>query len=164
MRPKGLFSVIFAAVILVFALAACQQAPANDVIDPTVELEEPPPADTDPGAVDPLPEEGEETAPEDTENTGDAEAETVAVTLTDDTIQMPATVAAGTVTFEVTNDGTMEHNFSIEGNGSESSLDAALAPGDTQTLEVDLEPGTYTAATSMADDDTQGMTLEFVVE
>ncbi len=53
-----------------------------------------------------------------------------------------ATVKAGSVTFDVTNDGTITHNLQIEGNGVEETTDS-LAPGDTGQLAVDLKPGSY---------------------
>lgn len=51
---------------------------------------------------------------------------------------------AGTVTFNVTNDGDTTHNLEVEGDGVEEELPADLAPGDSGKLSVDLEPGTYT--------------------
>ena len=53
-----------------------------------------------------------------------------------------ATLKAGSVTFDVTNDGTITHNLQIEGNGVEETTDD-LAPGDTGELTVDLKPGSY---------------------
>ena len=53
-----------------------------------------------------------------------------------------ATVKAGSVTLDVTNDGTITHNLQIEGNGVEETTDS-LAPGDTGELTVDLKPGSY---------------------
>ena len=40
------------------------------------------------------------------------------------------TVKAGSVTFDVTNDGTITHNLEIEGNGVEEDTDD-LAPGES---------------------------------
>ena len=53
-----------------------------------------------------------------------------------------ATLKAGSVTLDVTNDGTITHNLQIEGNGVEETTDS-LAPGDTGELTVDLKPGSY---------------------
>ena len=54
------------------------------------------------------------------------------------------TVKAGTVTFNVTNDGQVTHSLEVEGPGEESELDQDLAPGQSGTLKVDLSnPGTY---------------------
>jgi uncharacterized cupredoxin-like copper-binding protein len=54
------------------------------------------------------------------------------------------TVKAGTVSFEVTNDGQVTHNLEVEGPNGEEELPSDLAPGDSGTLTVDLtKPGTY---------------------
>lgn len=53
------------------------------------------------------------------------------------------TVPAGPVSIEVTNDGEIPHNLELEGNSVEEELEADLDAGESGTLEVDLEPGTY---------------------
>lgn len=50
---------------------------------------------------------------------------------------------AGTVTFEITNDGNRPHSFAISG-GVEERLRDRIPSGESETMEVDLEPGTYT--------------------
>jgi uncharacterized cupredoxin-like copper-binding protein len=53
------------------------------------------------------------------------------------------TVNAGTVTFDVANDGQTTHALEVEGPGEEVETDD-LSPGGTAKLTVDLnEPGTY---------------------
>ena len=52
------------------------------------------------------------------------------------------TVKAGTVTFDLSNDGTTDHNLEIEGDGVEEVSDT-IAAGQSGELTVDLEPGTY---------------------
>ncbi len=49
---------------------------------------------------------------------------------------------AGTVTFTVSNDGEEEHALEVEGNGIEEETET-IAPGDSGTLTVELEPGEY---------------------
>jgi uncharacterized cupredoxin-like copper-binding protein len=44
----------------------------------------------------------------------------------------------------VSNTGAETHGFEVEGQGIEEELEGELQPGDSGTLEVDLEPGTYT--------------------
>lgn len=51
-------------------------------------------------------------------------------------------VAAGTVSVEVQNNGTEPHALAIEGGGQEWRTDP-LQPGETITLSVVLQPGTY---------------------
>lgn len=79
-------------------------------------------------------------------------------------IQMPEVLPAGPTTFEVTNTGTEEHNFEIEGQGIEREFDAALQPGETETMQVDLEPGTYRVYCPVADHAEQGMEFDLTVE
>ena len=52
------------------------------------------------------------------------------------------TVAAGSVTFDVSNDGETVHNLEIEGNGVEEVTDTIEAGASAQ-LTVDLEPASY---------------------
>jgi hypothetical protein len=88
---------------------------------------------------------------------------TIDVSLVDGQIHMPTSVAAGTVTFNITNNGTMEHSFEIEGNGIEEGLEATLQPGESGTLTVDLAPGTYTVYCPVDDHRAQGMELQLTV-
>ena len=58
---------------------------------------------------------------------------------------MPSSVtvdAPGTYTFEATNDGGTDHALEIEGNGIEEETDT-IAPGESASVTVDLEAGTY---------------------
>ena len=52
-------------------------------------------------------------------------------------------VRAGTMTFLARNDGTIPHDFAIQGQGVAHKI-ALLKPGHTASLTVDLKPGTYT--------------------
>ncbi|HYU60059.1 MAG TPA: cupredoxin domain-containing protein [Solirubrobacterales bacterium] len=67
-------------------------------------------------------------------------------------------VKAGSVTFDVTNDGETTHSLEVEGNGVEEELPDDLAPGDSGELTVDLDPGTYTMYCPI--DDHRGMGME----
>jgi uncharacterized cupredoxin-like copper-binding protein len=73
-------------------------------------------------------------------------------------------VKAGSVTFEVTNDGAIVHNFEVEGNGVEEALPEDLAAGDSGALTVDLEPGTYEMYCPIGNHADDGMTGEISVE
>jgi uncharacterized cupredoxin-like copper-binding protein len=76
---------------------------------------------------------------------GGGGGESVQVSLKDYSID-PAdpSVEAGTVTFDVSNDGEVTHTIEVEGPDDEAELEPELAPGDSGTLEVDLsKPGTY---------------------
>jgi plastocyanin len=91
--------------------------------------------------------------------------QTVAVSETDFAID-PAnpTVEAGTVTFEVTNDGQAPHNLEVEGSGVEEVLPADLAAGESGELTVDLEPGTYEWYCPVGNHAAMGMEGELTVQ
>jgi plastocyanin len=94
---------------------------------------------------------------------GDGPIPVVEVRLTEFAIQMPTTVPPGSVTFSVTNAGTMEHNFEVEGQGIETKFDTNLKPGETRSLEVDLAAGTYMVYCPVDDHKARGMRLELKV-
>ena len=114
----------------------------------------------------------EETTAATTETTSEATAgggggggETLAVSETDFAIDpQDPTVSAGTVTFEVSNDGQSTHNLEIEGNGVEEELESDLAPGDSGELTLDLEAGTYEWYCPIDGHKDQGMEGELTVE
>lgn len=72
-----------------------------------------------------------------------AQEQTVQVQVSDDHIQMPTELPSGMVMFEVTNAGTHEHSFGITGPGGDKVLEKTLQPGETETLEMALDAGTY---------------------
>ena len=84
----------------------------------------------------------------------------IEVELTDDAIEMPDEIPAGSVAFEVTNSGTLEHGFTIE--GTDASLDS-LAPDQRDTVTVVLEPGTHTAFSAVESDRSDGLERSFAV-
>src|SRR5207247_9620584 len=53
-----------------------------------------------------------------------------------------ASVAAGTVTFAITNAGSIPHGFEVEGRGIEKAIET-IQPGASDTLTLTLEPATY---------------------
>ncbi len=93
-----------------------------------------------------------------------AEGQTVNVTLTEFRIEMPSSVPAGPVSFVVTNQGAVEHNFEVEGEGLEEEFDENLKPGETKTLTLDLAPGTYEVYCPVGNHEDQGMMTELAVE
>jgi uncharacterized cupredoxin-like copper-binding protein len=73
-----------------------------------------------------------------------AEAPTTEVGLTEYEIAMPISLpATESRVFRVTNNGAIEHNFEVEGQGIEEEFETNLSPGETRTMQLDLEPGTY---------------------
>jgi uncharacterized cupredoxin-like copper-binding protein len=63
----------------------------------------------------------------------------------------------------VVNNGTHEHNFEVEGQGIERELERNLQPGESATLDVDLQPGTYTVYCPVADHRGRGMEVTLSV-
>jgi plastocyanin len=98
------------------------------------------------------------------ETTASGGGETVALTETDFAID-PAdpTVAAGPVTFEITNEGESPHNIEIEGNGIEE-VSETFEPGAGGELTVELEPGTYDLYCAIGEHKDLGMDGELTVE
>lgn len=60
-------------------------------------------------------------------------------------IRMPTVLKPGPVLLKVTNDGSEPHGFTVTGNGMDISLPTNVQPGETQTLPIDLAPGSYRA-------------------
>jgi uncharacterized cupredoxin-like copper-binding protein len=67
----------------------------------------------------------------------------VHVTMTEYHFEMPATAKAGKTTFVIHNAGRKEHAFEIKGEGIDQKLSPNPKSGQTETLVVDLKPGTY---------------------
>jgi len=51
-------------------------------------------------------------------------------------------IAAGTVTFAITNTGSIPHAFEVEGQGIEKATEVIM-PGSSATLKLTLKPGNY---------------------
>lgn len=87
----------------------------------------------------------------------------VDVALADFTIEMPASLDQGAVTFRVTNEGDIEHGFRIVGAGLEEELDQTLQPGETRELSVALKFGTYEVWCPVGDHRDRGMVMTLQV-
>ncbi|MFN4218477.1 MAG: cupredoxin domain-containing protein [Candidatus Bipolaricaulia bacterium] len=72
------------------------------------------------------------------------------------------TIKAGTVRFVVRNQGTIDHGFEVEGQGIEEEIDP-FPPGRTQTLELELAPGTYEVYCQVPGHKELGMKGELIV-
>jgi uncharacterized cupredoxin-like copper-binding protein len=103
-----------------------------------------------------------------TEADGAAETgggETVDISLVDFAIEPDQVEArSGAVTFDVSNDGETLHNLEIEGDGVEEELPEDLQPGQSGTLELDLQPGTYEMYCPVGNHADMGMVGELTVE
>lgn len=71
-------------------------------------------------------------------------------------IHMPQSVPAGRVTFNVENAGKEDHAFEIEGHGIHQETQV-LKRGDSASMSVDLQPGTYTVYCPVKDHKQKGM-------
>lgn len=87
----------------------------------------------------------------------------VEVTLTEFEIEAPRTLPAGPATFRVTNEGSMAHSLRIRGQGLKAQFDSDLKPGQTRTLRVELEPGTYGVLCPVEDHADRGMLFDLRV-
>jgi len=115
----------------------------------------------------------EATAEADAEATAEAGAtatalaertEVVDVSLTEFAIDLPTTLPAGRVLFDITNDGAVAHSFVIAGEGIEEGLGERLQSGESVSLAVELAPGTYQIYCPVGNHADQGMFLEITVE
>src|SRR5207245_2758846 len=70
-----------------------------------------------------------------------------------------ATVAAGTVTFGITNAGSIPHGFEVEGKGIEQEIER-IEPGASDTLTLTLKPGTYEVYCPVGEDSHKKLGME----
>jgi uncharacterized cupredoxin-like copper-binding protein len=90
-------------------------------------------------------------------------ATSVPVTETEFKIALPkTTVAAGSYSFEVANDGKIEHDLVVEGDGVDEKTQTIEA-GKTATLKVDLKSGTYDVYCSIPGHKQAGMDVKLTV-
>jgi plastocyanin len=108
---------------------------------------------------------GENQASPDGPTASPAPAQTITaeVGLTEYAIQMPLSLAAGPQLFRVTNNGASVHNLQVEGLGIEETFESNLSPGETQTMRLDLEPGTYQVYCPVSNHREQGMEMQLSV-
>jgi len=85
------------------------------------------------------------------------------------TIDLSSGVAApGKVTFEIRNEGTVEHNFVIfQGTDPKTRKKVfevdAIKPGERRDLSLDLQPGEYYLVCTVAGHEEAGMTATLKV-
>lgn len=69
---------------------------------------------------------------------------------------------AGAITIVVKNEGKMKHDLVLTGNGVNAKT-KTLEPGETETLTVDLAPGTYNLVCSVPGHSLLGMSSQFTL-
>jgi len=80
-----------------------------------------------------------------------AAAQAVPVTLSEFKIEMGRdTVSAGTVKFNIKNEGTTTHAFYVKGDGSNKGS-REVAAGESASFSLPLKPGTYEIYCPLAD-------------
>ena len=90
------------------------------------------------------------------------DATVIAVSAVDFAYELSETpTAAGTYTFELTNDGSMGHNLVLEGVDGAST--AIIGPGETASFTVTLEAGDHTLFCSVGNHRAQGMEVSFTL-
>ncbi|HEX3128575.1 MAG TPA: cupredoxin domain-containing protein [Thermoanaerobaculia bacterium] len=67
----------------------------------------------------------------------------VQVNVTDQQLQMPESLPTGPTTFQIKNAGNHEHSFGIVGPAGDQTLEKPLKPGESATLDINLDAGTY---------------------
>jgi hypothetical protein len=78
-------------------------------------------------------------------------------------LEMPTSVAAGEVTFAITNAGTRARGFKIAGPGLRRELNALLLPGQTKTMAVNLRPGVYRVEAPVQGEAAERLSTELIV-
>jgi uncharacterized cupredoxin-like copper-binding protein len=75
----------------------------------------------------------------------------------------PSTFNPGTYTFNVENQGSFDHNLTIEGPGVDSQATPTIGPGDSAQLTVTLQKGSYELWCSVDSHKEQGMDINIDV-
>ena len=147
-KHPAVLALAIAALIAAFALAACGDDDDDDTTAATETTAETTTTE-------------DETTTEDQASSGGGE--TIAIAESDFKLD-PADVEAkaGSITFELTNDGASEHNLEVEGNGVEEVSDT-IGAGDSTSFTVDLEPGTYEIYCAIGSHKDLGMEGELTV-
>lgn len=93
-----------------------------------------------------------------------AESRTVTATEGEMFIQLSEdSVTAGSVTFDVANEGSATHDFVVERDGDDVAGTESISPGSSTTLTVDLEPGEYVVYCSIGNHRQMGMEMTVTV-
>jgi hypothetical protein len=75
--------------------------------------------------------------------TPEADAHRAEVKVTDDNVDMPATLRPGKTAFVIKNNGKTTQNFELVGEDVDREFMNAPKPGETKVLHVTLDRGTY---------------------
>jgi uncharacterized cupredoxin-like copper-binding protein len=101
------------------------------------------------------------TAPATTSTAPKPEARTVEAIETEFKIALPSTdFKAGKITFQVKNEGKIEHDLAVKETGDKTKL---IPPGGTVELTVTLQPGKYEVYCTVPGHEAAGMKIEITV-
>lgn len=78
-------------------------------------------------------------------------------------VEKTDSLPAGRTEFRIRNAGSMQHNFEIAGGSIEERLPSDLPPGETATLTVEFDPGTYRIYCPIEDHAERGMSRNIVI-
>ena len=96
---------------------------------------------------------------------GSSEAESITAEESDFSISLDEdTLAAGSYTVQVVNDGNATHDLVVEQGGNDIAKSDSIGPGDTATLTVDLQPGQYVFYCSIGNHRSMGMEKTVTVQ
>lgn len=93
-----------------------------------------------------------------------ADGAQVQVLLDEYKIHMPTTIPPGEITLNVKNTGHHEHTIEVSGQAVDAKLSPNLKPGESATLRVHLNPGTYKVWCPVGPHATMGMRLDLTVQ
>lgn len=99
-----------------------------------------------------------------TTGTTSSTAGAVQVSLREYAIDMPHTLPAGPTTFAITNNGAVQHSFTIEGQGIEKELEQNLQPSEKATLQINLKAGSYDVYCPVDAHEGKGMKVQLTVQ
>ena len=93
-----------------------------------------------------------------------AETQSITATEADFSISLDQdTLPTGTYDIEVVNDGNATHDLVVERDGADVASSDTIAPGQSTTVSVALEPGEYVFYCSIGNHRTMGMALTVTV-
>jgi plastocyanin len=101
-----------------------------------------------------------------TGTSAEAPAETQSITATEADFSISLdqdTLPAGTYDIEVVNDGKATHDLVVERDGADVASSDTIAPGQSTTVSVALEPGEYVFYCSIGNHRAMGMELTVTV-
>jgi plastocyanin len=96
---------------------------------------------------------------------GAAAAQSLTATEADFSITLDkSTLTPGAYTIQVVNNGNATHDLAVEQNGNKLAGSDKIGPGQSTTLEVTLEPGTYVFYCSIGNHRAMGMEQTVTVQ